>query len=488
MTQTQTIENHSTQTADYQLRTEYRDGKKYLVVPVVMMVEGVHCGSRGPVYHPTEVLSRAAERWENHPVTIYHPQNQQKKFISAEDPEGQAFVVGHIKDAYMDQDKLKAEAWLEEQKLIAVSPTALSYIRQNRRLEVSVGIFTQETATAGEYNGEQYEAVAQDHQPDHLALLPGEQGACSWQDGCGVRTNQEGGGQNVMADQKTTCDTLKELVRNGYVVNGLNANQQGFRDIMKKIQAKLDSMDNEVQTFFLQELYDDRFVYLVRGRQGERFFQQDYNITDNNEVEFVGEPIEVRKKVEFVEVNKSTMKRTKYNNKNHNDMEHNSKTPSAGEAQKVVQLINNEQTRFDQSDYDWLSTFEESKLDKMFPEQPAEPEVNREQAVGALSEDLKDISKLLELLDGEVKEKVQTGLNLHQEERDNLIKSIQANTDKETWPEDDLKQMDINMLRKLNKSVAKADYSGQAAGPEPETNQQGEQEMLLPAGIELEDK
>ena len=459
------------------------------MVPVAMMTEGVHNGSHGPVLHLNEELERSAEQWNGIPVTAYHPV-EDDNYISASTEQGRRYIIGELRNARFDYEagKLRADAWIDEQKTTAVSPEALQYIQQGRALDVSIGAFNDYDNQEGTYGDEDYIAIARNYEPDHLALLPGERGACSWNDGCGVRTNQEGGGQNVMADQKTTCDTLKELVRNGYVVNGLNTNQQGFRDIMQKIQAKLDSMDNEVQTFFLQELYDDRFVYLVRGRQGERFFQQDYNITDNNEVEFVGEPIEVRKKVEFVEVNKSTMKRTKYNNKNRNDMEHNSKTPSAGEAQKVVQLINNECTRFDQSDYDWLSTFEESKLDKMFPEQPAEPEVNREQALEALSEDLKDISKLLELLDGEVKEKVQTGLNLHQEERDNLIKSIQANTDKETWPEDDLKQMDINMLRKLNKSVAKADYSGQAAGPEPETNQQGEQEMLLPAGIELEDK
>ena len=37
--------------------------KEYIIVPVVMMVEGVHHGSGGAIYHSKDVLADAASKW-----------------------------------------------------------------------------------------------------------------------------------------------------------------------------------------------------------------------------------------------------------------------------------------------------------------------------------------------------------------------------------------------------------------------------------------
>jgi hypothetical protein len=170
------------------------DGKKCFVIPVVMMVEGVHNGSHGPVFHSAEELGKIVEAWNGIPVTVGHPTNGEGSFISANSPNVLTeWAVGKVFNSQMDGTKLKAEVWIEADRLVVVSETAFNEIQSGHVMEVSVGVFSDEEETEGEWNGEKYKAIARNHRPDHLALLPGEVGACSVNDGCGLRVNLKGG-------------------------------------------------------------------------------------------------------------------------------------------------------------------------------------------------------------------------------------------------------------------------------------------------------
>ncbi len=56
--------------------------------------------------------------------------------------------------------------------------------------EVSIGTFSDEVEVSGRHKGRNYMKIAISMKPDHLALLSEERGACSWDDGCGIRANQ----------------------------------------------------------------------------------------------------------------------------------------------------------------------------------------------------------------------------------------------------------------------------------------------------------
>ena len=43
---------HSGRVANYAVREEMYDGRRHIVVPVIMMKEGVHCGSHGCIITP----------------------------------------------------------------------------------------------------------------------------------------------------------------------------------------------------------------------------------------------------------------------------------------------------------------------------------------------------------------------------------------------------------------------------------------------------
>ena len=55
------------------VRHEELDGRQYLVVPMSMILEGVHAGSQGPIYYSKSELSKTPKMWNMKPITVAHP-------------------------------------------------------------------------------------------------------------------------------------------------------------------------------------------------------------------------------------------------------------------------------------------------------------------------------------------------------------------------------------------------------------------------------
>lgn len=480
---------------DYTARNESRAGKEFIVVPVVMMVEGVHHGSGGPTLHLQENFSQNPEDWNGAPLTAGHPENQQGQYISAKEADPDQWIVGYVDNAHVKDGKLKAEAWIDKQRAIAINPEVVNYITEGKKLEVSTGAVTRDSNVSGQHNGEQYNAVTLEYRPDHLALLPGDQGACSWRDGCGIRTNKK-------EDSNEMNEPKKERLP---VVNNMQSNAAGYQQISEKIRNQLDRRDSEARHHYLVEIYDDHFIYKVHDRdQGkEKYYKQPYAMKENDEVDYNGDPTEVRRDVEYVAVQTNTqttngscsctMKRTKFN-ANNNDTEEtmssdnkNAAQPSGEVMDRVVSLINNERTRFSKADRTWLLNLNEDQLEKLLPTEPVATEVSREDALQALQADLSDTEKLVAILPEGVKEQVQHGIKAYADQREKHIKTIQANTDETTWPKDVLNGMETDHLARIAKSVQRSDYSGQGGTAPVVNNSNGhDEEMLLPAGVEIE--
>ena len=472
---------------NYNAEIKTKDERDYIVLPVVMMVEGVHNGSHGPVFHSADELGKSVSAWDNIPITINHPVDSEGDFVSVNSNEHNFEPIGVVKNAHMEGTKLKAEAWIDKQKLIAVSVEATQYIQEKRPLEVSIGVFNEELQTPGEWNNEQYTAIAMNHRPDHLALLPSGVGACSWADGCGIRVNKEGG--NMENKQ------LKALNQQGYAVTliSLANHQQGFQELMSKAYNTLNAMDSEQKSHYLEEMYDNTMVYRIRSaedREGS-LYRQSYEIDEAGKLNLTGQAVEVRREVNYMTFEEQ--EKSKLNvNKNVKKMSEEKKKPCGNCMEKVVELINNSDTHFTGADREWLLELDELTLNKLFPKK-VEVQVNQEQAVQALKDVLADTDKLMEILPEKVKNDVQTGLEFHKARKADLVKQIQANTAEGTWEEDDLNGMDIPILEKIAKSAnveGKADYSGQGGSGTQKPAVHGQEEdgpeALYPAGIEIE--
>lgn len=354
----------------YEVREEMHQGKKHLVVPVVMMVEGVHSGSQGPVFHSIDQLGRFPESWNGIPVSIKHPVIDGKN-VSANSPNIiDSVVVGRVYNTFVDGNKLKGEAWLDAVRLKQVSPATAAYLDKKQPIEVSLGMFSDNINEGGEWNGETYVAEANNHRPDHLALLPGGRGACSWEDGCGIRTNEEYKEENIMPEENKPCCP-----------------------------------------------------------------------------------------------------------------------------EKVEMLIQDENSKFTEADRDWLLTQSAETLEKLQPviiEKEVEKIVNnqetptKEMAIQVLQETFSDPNKFLSLLPTDIREQMESGLQLHKEKRENTIAQIIANQAGNVWTKEELAEMNTALLNKLANSMPiRHDFSGQSMGSPIQSNAATE-DKLLPPGITIQ--
>ena len=476
--------SHHVQINNYTIRTETHQGKKHLVVPVIMMTEGVHAGSRGPLLHLTEELGRFPETWNGIPVVVWHPEKD-GQFISANSPEIiDRQTTGRIYNTHMDGSRLKAEAWIEEEKCRQLSPLALGYIRQGRPLEVSLGVFTEDEMVSGVWNNETYDGIARNHRPDHLALLPGGQGACSWEDGCGIRANQEGGNKSV-----ELLKVMKDLNIEGFSV--IQINEQGDKEIISALQSKLDRMDDDVKMHFLQKYSDDYCIYEIRSRAGgggNTLYRRNYQKNSDDSIEFTGEPVSVQRKVEYITMQKGDMNAMA-------DKDKKQRCPKCIE--KAGLLIQSKHSTLQEADREWLETLDEAYLDKILamqkkdePEKKADPpQVNKEQAIQVLRDELKTPEQFISLLSEEMQDQMRSGLKLHQEKKAELIKTITDHIkDKEgSYTESELKAMSMIDLHKLASLIpVEADYSPMGGGGP--TAHSDEVEPLGFPGVDREEK
>lgn len=498
-------------------RTEY-EGRQYLVVPVVMIKEGVHNGSAGAVFHSEQLLANMPQGWNGIPIMVYHPQDSEGYFVSANSPDTIKERVGTVFNTRYENG-LRADAYLDEEKLKQVSPDAYDHIINRLPLDVSLGMYTEDSPRQGQWHDEQYESIAENYRPDHLALLPGETGACSWGDGCGVRINSNNnnnnkGGETKMPNEVNT--TGKQMVAGFVSVNkgkeevhiplsslyesyvkdileliGLETNQSGYRELLQTVQQKLDSMDNDMKTHYLQELYDGYIVYECRKEGGSSLNRQNYSVNTDGSVELTGDPVGVRKEISYVTLAKK--KTTINNNDGGKKMPKNKDgtgTPCCQETVKV--LIANKQTRFTEDDREWLMTLSESELSKLFPlknELAEPPQVNESQVKGYVEKALKS-DDFVTWLPDEYQEQMRSGLALHKAKKKALIDKIITNSDEGTWTEKELEAYAVETLEKIGSFVKEpVDYSMRnGGGTPPASNELAAGDVLtINAGIKIKE-
>lgn len=193
------------------VRREVHEGVEHLVVPAVLIVEGV----LNDALVLASEFGRHVESWNDRAIPVLHPQDR-GEYISAGRPDVvEKNTIGRVYNARVDGGKLKAELWLNLEKARRLGHGDLvDALAAGEIIEISTGYFADDEPKAGEYNGVGYNTIHRNIRPDHLALLPGEIGACSVADGCGTRANSQKG---FVMKTKEAFETLARAV-------GLRAN------------------------------------------------------------------------------------------------------------------------------------------------------------------------------------------------------------------------------------------------------------------------
>jgi len=183
-------------------RYEEFEGRKHMVVPMVMLVEGVHAGSSGPLLYRNKELGSNPSKWNHMPVVVYHPQRNGQG-VSARDPEVlKTYGVGMVFNSAHQGNRLKAEAWLDVERTNKVDERVIKNIEAGKVTEISTGLFSGFDQTEGVWNGEEYSAEVQNIRPDHLAILPDKKGACSVDKGAGLLRNKSSNQKESKMDKK----------------------------------------------------------------------------------------------------------------------------------------------------------------------------------------------------------------------------------------------------------------------------------------------
>lgn len=325
-------------------RHETLMGQEYLVAPMVMLTEGVHCGSGGPLFYPKEELSKIPEVWNHKPIVVYHP-TANGKSLSACNPDvlntrGVGMIM-NTKFGEVEVDKegkkikvpaLKAEAWLNTERVKKVDNRITEAIENKTIMEISTGLFTENEDAAGEWNGESYSAVARNFKPDHLALLPDQIGACSVADGAGLLRNNK--------EHKTACSVLKDAGIS------LENNENSQEEIRSLLCAALQ--DTKGNNCWLEATFDNYFIYSKDGK----LFRANYTVT-KGAVEIDNKADEVVRVLEYKTKDESNVI--------------NRKESIMLKAEKIEAIIKNDGNSFTEEDKEILNSFDETTLDKLMP-------------------------------------------------------------------------------------------------------------------------
>jgi hypothetical protein len=228
-------------------RVETKNGREYLVVNGVPLVEGV----LNKRFVSAEQFGAFLNDWNDLPLVLPHPKQNGG---SARVPNPDVPVVGRFYNANLDGNKLIGEYWLDKQLLEGAGATGkeiLEAIQKNKMVETSTGYWSESLPEVGKFNGTDYDLVDKNIHPDHIALLPNESGACSIKDGCGLnRNNLEicmncEHSQNLNAEIIQRIEKIEDAIKQNIITGSLPPEGKKIYEAVYKSYKEKEMSDEE---------------------------------------------------------------------------------------------------------------------------------------------------------------------------------------------------------------------------------------------------
>lgn len=267
-------------------RYETLEGKKYLVVPTVSLVEGVHKGNEGMLYYSKEQNTKWVTNWDHKPIVVYHPQLNGKA-VSACDPKIlESHKIGIMLNSRADADgTLHHESWLDIDKTNKVDKRIIPRVLKGEMMEVSTGLFVDNDKKSGKWKNEEYIGAVTNYRPDHLAILPDKEGACSIKDGAGLLRNE-----TDMEYPLTVNELSHDKTR--------SAVHRALREKYPMKKSAMGAYDYD-STPYVADTYNSFFIY-SGGRTGDSsaLYKQGYTM-EGDSAKLAGDPVEVKRHTEY---------------------------------------------------------------------------------------------------------------------------------------------------------------------------------------------
>jgi hypothetical protein len=195
------------------IRRERMNGRSYIVAPFVSLGPRVLNGSKGALYYPRDEIEANPGVWNNIPLTLGHPVDPVTNFpVSASDPGVKERIqLGHIHKDRTENGWRKGEAWFDEELTKNKAPEVYEKISKGEVLNLSTGLYTDNEELQGTApTGQHYDYIARNYRPDHLAILPNQDGACSPSQGCGINMNSKHDSRGELVVNKSFWHRLGE--------------------------------------------------------------------------------------------------------------------------------------------------------------------------------------------------------------------------------------------------------------------------------------
>lgn len=302
------------------------DGVKYVSVPMVMILEGVHNGNNGPIFYPEAELKKTPSMWNMKPIVVRHP-DEGDTATTPEVVEKQG--VGIVMNTRWENGKLKAEAWINKDKADKVDQRVLNAVINGNPMEVSTGMYAECAAGEGKWKDEAYIGTACGIRADHLAILPDCKGACSLADGAGLLMNED----------------------------------VSFEDVRRKLQPLVP------KDSYIEATYTDFIVYTTF--EDGRFFKVGYRLDKDGKASLEGVPEEVTIKTQW-----ETLSGTFVANAENITLQRKDKPMKKEEM--IAKLIANAETPWEEKDRETLNAMPDEVLEKVFGTKPETPVQNAE--------------------------------------------------------------------------------------------------------------
>lgn len=479
-------------------RVELFEGAEYLVYPAVALTEGVH----NRLFYPGAEVEKFPSAWNGRPVPVLHPEDAAGNPISANSPPVlESRSIGFCFN-FHGRNGLRGELWINKAKAIAMDPDLIA--KMNEQMEVSTCLWLDGDGVPGEWKGEPFEETVFNYRPDHIAILPGTVGACSWEDGCGVRANRKGGTMDQLL--RLAAEVENESRRTFFKENGLLGSMQSLEASMEEVQTQLrsfvDGLDYQegerMVWHFLEAVYDSYFVYSRMPTNQDRkvrFYRHSYTLDTNETVNVTDEPVEVRRKVSFEELTTTAVNTQKEDLK----MGNKEKKPCCPD--RVAALIANQRTAFTTDDAEYLNTLSEERLgalermqlpveSKEEPE-PAPTAANSADTTPPPAPKAMTVNEYIEQAPPEIGAVLRRGIDIDRRHRGALIQRI-LSVNSEAFTKEQLEAKNADELEALEKLAGsrkpKEDdlsmpiYPGRGIGVPTALSAEDDDEPLAPVG------
>jgi len=282
-----------------------KDGNTYTIRDVVGAVDDIVMNGR---LYPADQLAAGVSSLEGKPAPAGHPKDNKGKLISALNGEAlaSAWIGSYVRNARHEGgrtmvdvvvNEAQAKAHPDGAKLVERLDAAIAGTNSDP-IHVSTGLMMQPITANGESRGKRYSSIVTNIQYDHLAILLNERGAATPDEGVGMFVNADGEQQveSVIVNTEPEDRRTRGLI--GWIKKLIgNEDDLSFDQIYSGLQSLLPAES------WIREVYSKNFIW---SDKENRLWRQDYNVASDSSLSFVGEPVEVVRRVEYKPIEKET--------------------------------------------------------------------------------------------------------------------------------------------------------------------------------------